>query len=127
MTEPRKVGRPVDPGPVVIGPTGVKDWQTRPMFELVLQVHLPTYNEFRGLRLREQMRLRKTVHTAMYDSFKALEIPLTSEHRRVGAGKNTKFQLTWRLDKNMLFPTRAILHATIYRTDKHEPDPQNYV
>ena len=128
MTEPkRKVGRPRDPGVTVVRPEDISDWETRPMFELTIHAKLPTANTFQGLPRRELFRMKKDMHTAIHSAFSALRIPMTSDHRRRGTGKQTKFQLTWRLPANMVFPCRAVLHPTIYRTDNHECDPHNYV
>lgn len=122
-----KRGRPRDPGVVVITPEAVPDWQTRDMFELVVPFDLPTANRFRAVTRRELFRLHKEAHTAIFDAFHKLNIPMQSVHRRVGEGKASKFQLTWRLPEGMVFPTRAICHPTIYRTDRARTDPQNYV
>lgn len=127
MTEKRGPGRPRDPGLTVVTPEAVADWQSRPMFELVVEFGLPTANVFRSVTRRELFRLHRDAHTAIHDAFHKVNAPMASVHRRRGTGKNTKFQVTWRLPKEMVFPTRAILHPTIYRKDHHETDPQNYV
>ena len=123
----RKPGRPPSPGITQITPDQISDWQKRPFFELAIPFDLPSTNEFLRVSRRELYRLHSRAHTCIYEGFRAIQIPMTTETRRRAQGKRTSFQVTWRLPKTMVFPGRAILHPTVYRTDYCETDPANYV
>jgi len=98
--------------------------EDKDVFQLVIDdFNLPTANRFRGLTLREQMRLHKEAHTAVVQAFASAKIRLDPEHRK----KGKHFQLTWRLRPNCLFQTRVICWPTIFRADSHDTDPHNYV
>lgn len=119
---------PKDHEVAIIEPHSIPDYRDRELFELVIAIQIPTANEFRRMRLRDEMRLRKNVQTAILDGFTAHRISLKTDHRTLPASRGKgKFQLTWRLPNDCLFQSRVILEPHIYRADKHETDSRNYV
>lgn len=97
---------------------------TQHEFELDIRVHIPSYNRMKGMTLREMMRLRKEVHTAMYDAFRSLGVEPTPDHRQRGR----KWQLTWRLPEDCLFTAHVTCEAHVYRRSGEDRcDPHNFV
>jgi hypothetical protein len=119
---------PKDHDVAIIDPKSIPDYSDRALFELAIKLKLPTANEFRRMRLRDEMRLRKEVQTALCDAFTAVGVSLKADHRKLPdkRGKG-KFQLTWRLPGDCLFQSRAILEPHVYRADNHATDSRNYV
>lgn len=93
-------------------------------FHLDVLTHIPTYNRMRTMTLREMMRMRKVVQTALYDSFKAMGIQSTVDHRQRGR----KTQFTYRLPEGCLFETHVVCEAHVYRRKGEDRcDPHNFV
>lgn len=94
-------------------------------FELTVGINLPTQNRFKKWTLREEMRFRRDVQTALHSAFRLHDIPMEIVKRQ---SRKDKWQLTYRLPDNCCFTDVVTCTPHIYRKrGSDQCDAHNFI